>query len=936
MADCCLVEQLAIQQQIELLQQQQQQIAATHQQYVNMGLLQPQQLGQVSYSPTMQGGASMAGVSPQLNAFQFPQMAQQQLGVPMAAPNQPSHRRNQSALPGLGMGPPPAPSAGASGYGDFNQQGNQNRENGNQGRGRGGLAGGHQRRHSLALPEAKKAAELAQQKRAASGFQFPIPSTSGGSTTTEATSGSDEKSTPATSQAPQGLGLQRAGNIRAGTHARSQSLAVGNGRNAASGRGAAGFQFPQTTDGGAGGQTDGQRRGSQQGHARTPSRNFDANWRQPNNQTQGQEQQQKTQATTTTGFNQQQGANAFQPGHRVRGSINQSISSLGAFQYPGQPQLIQLPQGQVVMAPPQMFAGQQLNALQLAQLQAMQQNGQLNGQALGLQASQHAPQQLSAQQQQQQRKTLFTPYLPQANLPALLSNGQLVAGVLRVNKKNRSDAYVTCPDLDADIFICGSKDRNRALEGDYVAVELLDVDEVWAQKKEKEEKKKRKDIDTRAAATGADKLGRSDSGANGDTAQIGPDGSIRRRGSLRQRPTQKKNDDVEVEGQSLLLVEEDEISDEQKPLYAGHVVAVIERVAGQMFSGTLGLLRPSSQATKEKQEAERLAREGGQPRPQQQERQQDKPKIVWFKPTDKRVPLIAIPTEQAPRDFVEKHQEYANRIFVACIKRWPITSLHPFGTLVEQLGEMGDLKVETDAILRDNNFAADEFSEAVLKNVGFEDWSVASEGEALLASRRDFRGETTFTIDPNGSKELDNAIHMKKLEDGKIEIGIHVADVAHFVKPNSLVDREAKKRGTSVYLTNRIVNMLPPRISAELCALLPGEDRLTFSVVFRVNPTTGVVDDDIWIGKGVIKSAGKVSYSDVDAVLSGKSDITLTGTTPDDVRTLNVGSRAAWYVGAFFPLTREPIGHCDEVPRSEIRKPRFESADSSPAVPAGR
>jgi len=136
-----------------------------------------------------------------------------------------------------------------------------------------------------------------------------------------------------------------------------------------------------------------------------------------------------------------------------------------------------------------------------------------------------------------------------------------------------------------------------------------------------------------------------------------------------------------------------------------------------MFSGTLGLLRPSSQATKEKQEAERAAREGNNSR-HPEPRQQEKPKIVWFKPTDKRVPLIAIPTEQAPRDFVEKHQDYADRIFVACIKRWPITSLHPFGTLVEQLGRMGDLKVETDALLRDNNFASDEFSDAVLRSVG--------------------------------------------------------------------------------------------------------------------------------------------------------------------------------------------------------------------------
>ena len=233
--------------------------------------------------------------------------------------------------------------------------------------------------------------------------------------------------------------------------------------------------------------------------------------------------------------------------------------------------------------------------------------------------------------------------------------------------------------------MCSSDlDRNRALEGDLVAVELLDVDEVWSQKREKEEKKKRKDItDTRAGPTnqGSQNSGNKEENNNNE-------GGLRRRGSLRQRPTQKKNDDVEVEGQSLLLVEEEEINDEQKPLYAGHVVAVIERVAGQMFSGTLGLLRPSSQATKEKQEAERAARDGSNNR-NNDSRQQEKPKIVWFKPTDKRVPLIAIPTEQAPRDFVEKHQDYADRIFVACIKRWPITSLHPFGTLVEQLGQIG-------------------------------------------------------------------------------------------------------------------------------------------------------------------------------------------------------------------------------------------------------
>ncbi|KAG5959280.1 hypothetical protein E4U57_000789 [Claviceps arundinis] len=839
------MEQLAIQQQIELLQQQQQQIQATHQQYVNLGMIPPGQ----AIGPS----GAFNPLQPIGNAFQFPnQMGQQNL-APQSQSH--SHRRNQSAMPNMGMGPPPAPSSGASGstFGNFEAPQAQSRENTGGRGGRAGSGGGHQRRHSLALADAKKAAEIAQQKRTTTAFQFPGPSSS-------SLDRPDDENKPVSVSSHLDGSVAQGSNRSRGGHGRSQSMA-------ANGRGGSGLRSSAFNTGG-----DGEfRRGSaQSGHARSGSRNFEGNWR---NQGQSQDAPANAQAP------------AFQPGHRSRGSVNQSVSGIGAFQYnPNQqPQLVQLSGGQMMI--PQLY-GHQLNPIQLSQLQALQ-AAQLTGQQFqGLQASQHAgqmggqqQQQHQQQQQQQQRKTLFTPYLPQASLPALLGDGQLVSGILRVNKKNRSDAYVTTQDglLDADIFICGSKDRNRALEGDLVAIELLDVDEVWSQKREKEEKKKRKDItDTRSGSTNQ---GSQHSGNNDDHHGGGnnpPEGGIRRRGSLRQRPTQKKNDDVEVEGQSLLLVEEEEISDDAKPLYAGHVVAVIERVAGQMFSGTLGLLRPSSQATKEKQEAERAARDGSNSR-HNDSRQQEKPKIVWFKPTDKRVPLIAIPTEQAPRDFVEKHQDYADRIFVACIKRWPITSLHPFGTLVEQLGCMGDLNVETDALLRDNNFCSDEFSDAVLRNVsGLKDWSVSREQEEADVedlSRRDFREEQTFTVDYNGSAELGNAIHVKYRSDDKIEVGIHVPDVTHFVKPNSLVDREAKKRGTSVQLINRFCALLPPKLSNEVCSLEPGQERYTVSVVFSVNPDNGsVAEGDCWVGKSIIKSSAKISLKEIDQAIEESAE----------------------------------------------------------------
>jgi protein SSD1 len=153
----------------------------------------------------------------------------------------------------------------------------------------------------------------------------------------------------------------------------------------------------------------------------------------------------------------------------------------------------------------------------------------LGGLNLLQQQQQQFQSQLQQQSNQPQRKSLFAPYLPQASLPPLLAAGKLVVGILRVNKRNRSDAYVATEVLDADIYICGSKDRNRALEGDIVAVELLDVDEVWGTKKEKEEKKRKKEEN--AAYDLKSTAGRKDD---------------------------KKKDDVEVEGQGLMLFEDEE------------------------------------------------------------------------------------------------------------------------------------------------------------------------------------------------------------------------------------------------------------------------------------------------------------------------------------------------------------------------------------------
>lgn len=479
------------------------------------------------------------------------------------------------------------------------------------------------------------------------------------------------------------------------------------------------------------------------------------------------------------------------------------------------------------------------------------------------------------------RKSLFAPYLPQANIPELIQQGRLVAGILRVNKKNRSDAWVSTEGiLDADIYICGSKDRNRALEGDLVAVELLIVDDVWDSKKEKEEKKRRKDASSQhdiiplnsnddyhndasatastpansvlsPSSTAGDDLAsvntKTTSGSSENEEQSPTKSGIRRKGSLKQRPTQKKNDDVEVEGQSLLLVEEEEINDDFKPLYAGHVIAVLDRIPGQLFSGTLGLLRPSQQSHNDNN------------KPHQS------PKIVWFKPTDKKVPLIAIPTELAPKDFVENADKYSDKLFVASIKRWPITSLHPFGILVSELGEINDPNTEIDSILRDNNFLSNEYLDPRDPKTEKNTFQALPIAEEQLQARKQFTDQNNYDIiaisEAENFSEL--AIHIKKNADGAgtIELGCHVVDATAHVEEGSSLDRRARKRSTSVFMPQKVVDLLPQALNKSL-TLGKGKKSATISVIYTLDAKTLRVRST-WIGESVVVPSSVVTAEDI-------------------------------------------------------------------------
>ena len=197
----------------------------------------------------------------------------------------------------------------------------------------------------------------------------------------------------------------------------------------------------------------------------------------------------------------------------------------------------------------------------------------------------------------------------------------------------------------------------------------------------------------------------------------------------------------------------------------------------------------------------------------------------------------------------------------AIIDRWDRKEPNPHGYISDVLGEPGENDTEMHAILAEYGLpyrftpevenAADAIPEEIT--------------EKDLKGRKDFRKILTFTIDPTDAKDFDDALSLRKLDNGNFEVGVHIADVSYYVKPGSLMDQEAQARGTSVYLVDRTVPMLPEKLSNKLCSLRPNEDKLTFSAVFEITPDANVVDR--WFGRTVICSDYRFDYEGAQRII---------------------------------------------------------------------
>lgn len=213
---------------------------------------------------------------------------------------------------------------------------------------------------------------------------------------------------------------------------------------------------------------------------------------------------------------------------------------------------------------------------------------------------------------------------------------------------------------------------------------------------------------------------------------------------------------------------------------------------------------------------------------------------------------------------------------VVCITEWPGKAKNPIGKVVDVLGNPGENNTEMHAILAEFNLPY-KYPEKVVEAAEKIQDKLPSEE---IKKRRDFRKVPTFTIDPADAKDFDDALSVRTLKNGHWEVGVHIADVTHYVTPDSVLDKEAESRATSVYLVDRVVPMLPERLSNELCSLRPNEDKLCFSAVFEIDENGEVHDS--WVGRTVIHSDRRFAYEEAqDVIETGEGDLR------DELLTLN-------------------------------------------------
>ncbi|EER28095.1 exosome complex exonuclease RRP44, putative [Coccidioides posadasii C735 delta SOWgp] len=405
----------------------------------------------------------------------------------------------------------------------------------------------------------------------------------------------------------------------------------------------------------------------------------------------------------------------------------------------------------------------------------------------------------------QRGQLIYPEYYSMSKLMTGLRAGTLHQGIFNVSPYNYLEGSVQVAAFDKSLLILGRENSNRAIAGDLVVVEILPKDQ-W------------KSPSTKIV----------------DEEALTKD----------ENPESEENEAVVTERERRALQEEVRkahgTNPEGRPQPTARVVGVIKRNWRQYVGNIDGGSFSSEASSGRRQQA------------------------VFVIPMDKRVPKIKIRTRQA--------SELLGQRILITIDAWDRDSRYPTGHFVRSLGELETKGAETEALLLEYDVQYRPFSQAVLNCLPPEghSWKVPGNlDDPLWKDRKDLRDLLVCSIDPPGCQDIDDTLHSRPLPNGNFEVGVHIADVSHFVQPNNAMDIEASMRGTTVYLVDKRIDMLPMLLGTDLCSLKPYVERFAFSVIWEMTPDAEIVSANFT--KSVILSKEAFSYEQAQLRIDDES-----------------------------------------------------------------
>ncbi|KAF2771649.1 RNB-domain-containing protein [Teratosphaeria nubilosa] len=402
---------------------------------------------------------------------------------------------------------------------------------------------------------------------------------------------------------------------------------------------------------------------------------------------------------------------------------------------------------------------------------------------------------------------IYPEYLSTSAMLTGVKNGTLHQGIFNVSAYNYLEGTVHVPAFDRSLIIQGRENSNRAVSGDVVVIEILPKDQ-WKAPSSK--------------VIEEEDVGKNE---NAEQDEDSPEAVVTEQERRALQDEVKKTHGRNAEGQAQPTAK---------------VVGIIKRNWRQYVG--------------------HIDRDSVRSRAKDSRAQQ----TVFLIPMDKRVPKIRVRTRQAG-DLLGK------RVLVT-IDSWDRESRYPVGHFIRSLGELETKGAETEALLLEWDVQYRPFPKTVLDCLPSEghDWKVpARTNDPGWRGRKDLRDLLVCSIDPPGCVDIDDALHAKKLPNGKFEVGVHIADVSHFVKPNNAMDKEASLRGTTVYLVDKRIDMLPMLLGTDLCSLKPYVERYAFSVIWELDQNADIVSANFT--KSVIRSREAFSYEAAQIRIDDKS-----------------------------------------------------------------